>query len=268
MEMSFFKRLKSISGSMVIEVDKTGLRDNVALSGTVIVNSREEVDADEVRVDIVVSERYTEKHSRPVTEEKSYEVGGFKLPVTKKETRMEEYTEEKSRELHKETIRASGPVKIEVGESKFPFNTRIPALTPANPLSQVSLSLKGVMAVSKRPDMTYETFFPLQLESQRGVREAGVVLDELFTDVGEVAEDLRVANLGGGQTVRLHVKVESGGPFELLIQDPDDNIINTFGGISTEHEFEQAIRKSGGYGFAFQSTGRPGTVRLKVSLKP
>lgn len=266
--MSFLKRLKPISGSMVIEVDKTGLKDNVALSGTVVVNSKEEVNADEVKVDLVVSESYVEKFSRPVTEEKSLAVGGFKLPVKKKETRIEEFTEEKHRELHKETIRASGPVKIKVGENKFPFNTMIPSLTPANPLSQVSLSLKSVMSVPKRPDMSYETFLPFQLAAQRGVREAGVVFEELYTNVGEVAEDVRSVMLGRGQTVRLHVKVESGGPFELLILRPDGEILKTLGGISREHEFEQAISENGGYGFAFQSTGRTGAVRLKISLKP
>jgi hypothetical protein len=40
--------------------------------------------------------------------------------------------------------------------------------------------------------------------------DAKVILDELFTDVGEVAEDVRSAMLSRGQTVRLHVKVESG----------------------------------------------------------
>lgn len=95
-----------------------------------------------------------------------------------------------------------------------------------------------------------------------------LVLDELFTDIGEVAEDVRAVDLTRGQTIRLYVKVESGGPFELLVQDPDENIIKTFGGISRKHEFELAITKNGSYGFAFQSTGRPGAVRLKVSLKP
>jgi hypothetical protein len=98
--------------------------------------------------------------------------------------------------------------------------------------------------------------------------DAEAILDELFTDIGEVAEDVRSAMLRRGQTVRLHVKVESGGPFELLIQDPDDEIIKTFSGISREHEFELTIPKNGSYGFAFQSTGKLGTVRLKVSSKP
>jgi hypothetical protein len=98
--------------------------------------------------------------------------------------------------------------------------------------------------------------------------DAEVILDELFTDIGEVAEDVRSAMLRRGQTVRLHVKVESGGPFELLIQSPDDEIIKTFGDISREHEFEQKIPENGSYGFAFQSTGKPGAVRLKVSSKP
>jgi hypothetical protein len=265
--MSFLKRLKPVSGSMVIDVDKTTLKDNANLSGAVIVNSNEAVDADEVKVDVIISEKYTEKLTRPVTEEKSVEVGGFKLPVKKKETRMEEYTEEKHREMHKETIRVAGPVKIKLGENRFPFSTRIPSLPPANPLSQVSLSLKSVMKVPKRPDMSYETYLPFQLEAQSGVREAGVVLDELFSNVGDVAEDVRSAMLGSGQTIRLHVKVESGGPFELLIQRPDGEILKTLHNISKEHEFEQAIPESGSYGFAFQSTGRPGAVRLKIYSK-
>jgi hypothetical protein len=95
-----------------------------------------------------------------------------------------------------------------------------------------------------------------------------VVLDELFTDVGEVAEDVRAVDLVRGQTVSLHVKVESGGPFELLVLDPNDEIMKTFSGISREHEFELTVPKNGGYGFAFQSTGKPGMVRLKVSSKP
>jgi len=95
-----------------------------------------------------------------------------------------------------------------------------------------------------------------------------VVLDELFTDVGEVAEDVRSADLIRGQTVRLHVNVESGGPFELLVLNPDDEIIKTFGGIFREHEFELTAPKNGSYGFAFQSAGKLGAVRLKVSPKP
>ena len=35
------------------------------------------------------------------------------------------------------------------------------------------------------------------------------VLDELFTDIGEVAEDVRSVDLSRGQIIRLHVKVES-----------------------------------------------------------
>jgi len=93
-------------------------------------------------------------------------------------------------------------------------------------------------------------------------------LDELFSEVGEVAEDVRSVMLARGQTVRLHAKVESGGPFELLVLDPDGEILKTFSGISEEHEFELAISEDGSYGFSFQSVGKPGTVHLKVSSKP
>jgi hypothetical protein len=93
-------------------------------------------------------------------------------------------------------------------------------------------------------------------------------LDELFIEVGEVAEDVRSVMLARGQTVRLNAKVESGGPFELLVLDPDGEILKTFSGISKEHEFELAISENGSYGFSFQSVGKPGTVHLKVSSKP
>lgn len=261
--MSFFKRLKPIGGSMVLEIDKAGLRDNAALSGSVVVNSKEEFTADELMVDLAISETYVEKFKRPVTREKSLEVGGFKLPVKKKETRMEEFTQEKERELHKETVRIAGPVNIKVGENRFPFNTKIPKLTPTTPTSQVSLSLKSFMKIPKRPDMSHETLLPFQLEAQAAVRRPGVILDEKFENV---SEEMRTVVLSSDQNVHIHVKVESGGPFDLTIGGPDEEVVKSENHISREAEFDLTVPKDGAY--VFHLLGETGTVRLEVSSKP
>ena len=90
------------------------------------------------------------------------------------------------------------------------------------------------------------------------------ILDETFSNVGEVAEDVRYAEFALGQAVRLRARVENGGPFELFLVDSEGEILQTFSGIWTEQEFQATIPEEGEYGFSFQSTGQPGNVRLTV----
>src|SRR3990170_5612063 len=93
---------------------------------------------------------------------------------------------------------------------------------------------------------------------------APAILDEVFADVSDVAEDARWTSFADNQTVHILAKVESGGPFELLISDESGEVVEVLGGISSEHDFVRTMPEEGDYAFSFQNVGRPGTVRLRV----
>ena len=92
----------------------------------------------------------------------------------------------------------------------------------------------------------------------------GLLMDEVFPDRGEVAEDPRYGSFPPGREIRLHAKVESGGPYQMLVIGPDAEVLKVFAGIAFENTFDFTVPEDGELGFDFESTGRPGTVRLQV----
>lgn len=94
--------------------------------------------------------------------------------------------------------------------------------------------------------------------------EVATLMDELYADVDDIAEDSRYFDFPPGWVIHLRAKVESGGPYELLVFDEEANLLRTFGGIVTESTFDYAVPEEGALGFDFQSTGASGTVRLRV----
>jgi hypothetical protein len=172
--MGFFKRMKRINGAMRIELDEPEYHDGDTVTGTVLVNVRENFRADEITINYVMIEEYAKRVKKPKTVETQKEVGIFKIPkrinlmgidfeTTDKETVMEEVTVKGTEHLHGGVDTVSGPVDIEVGEHKFPFNIMLPSLFDrwTNPESEVNLKLNGKMSISKRPEMITQVTIPL-----------------------------------------------------------------------------------------------------------
>jgi len=91
-----------------------------------------------------------------------------------------------------------------------------------------------------------------------------MLIDEVLTDRSEIVQDPRYGEFSDGQVLHIHAKVESGGPYELWVVDPDAEVIKVFQGIAVENAFDFIAPGDGQLGFDFQSVGAPGTVRLQV----
>ena len=90
-----------------------------------------------------------------------------------------------------------------------------------------------------------------------------LIIDQLITDREEVVQDSRYGEFAEGQAIRLHVKIESGGPYVLwVIRDGEQ--IKVFKGIVVENTFDYHVTGDGELGFDSQSVGAPGCVRLQV----
>lgn len=91
-----------------------------------------------------------------------------------------------------------------------------------------------------------------------------MLIDEVLEDRTEIVQDPRYANLSAGQLIHIHVKVESGGPFEMWLVNSDAETVKVFKGIAVENTFDFTVSEDGELGFDFQSVGAPGAVRLQV----
>ena len=143
--MSFFKRLKKPKATVALTIPKSTLELGEDLKGAITVSSQEEFDATEVRAEL----RCVEKRRRE----------------------RWEYDEERDREvrhvywdkatLHSADPKASGELHLIPGLKKtFPIRVDIPAggRESFDGLdSNVTWTIKGVVAIKGRPDVTSKT---------------------------------------------------------------------------------------------------------------
>ncbi len=137
--MGFFDRLNPINGKLVIQLDKPSFLEGETISGRVKFDCDETVHADEIRLEIRVTESYTTY--RTVWN------NGRASQVSSRETKT----------LVSENSRISGALDLSKGsKEEFPFTISIPPTRPTEPNGVVERHLKGVVAVKGRPDKTHE----------------------------------------------------------------------------------------------------------------
>ncbi len=155
--MGFFKKLvgrfTKPKASVSLTIPKNTFELGKDLKGVIKVSSQEEFEATELRAEL----RCTEKKRRERTE---YDDNGRKVRRT--------YWEHAT--LHSDNPKASGPLHLSKGFKKtFPFSVNIPAGGRESFDSvdgEVTWSIKGVIAIDGRPDITSE---PKELQVVRPV---------------------------------------------------------------------------------------------------
>jgi hypothetical protein len=155
--VGFFKKLKERftkpKSSVSLTIPKSTFELGEDLKGAIVVSSQEEFDATEVRAELRCVEKV--KKEKLV---KKYEYN----PRTRRRERVEEMREYwETATLHSANPRASGALHLTLGLNKtFPFSVNIPAGGRESFDSvdaSVTWSIKGVVAIEGRPDVTSET---------------------------------------------------------------------------------------------------------------
>ena len=154
--MSFFKKLKERvtkpKATVSLKLNKNTFALGEKLEGTLTVTSEEEIDATEVRAELRCDEK--RKKGRYETETRT-------LPDGRRETRQvwREYWETAT--IFSENPQGSGPIHVSAGyKGEFPFTTNIPAGGQRSYTSMdasVTWSIKGVIGIKGRPDVTSST---------------------------------------------------------------------------------------------------------------
>ncbi|MFQ5758973.1 MAG: hypothetical protein ACE5IF_04795 [Candidatus Bathyarchaeia archaeon] len=147
--MGFFKKLKGRftkpEASVSLTIPKSTFELGEDLKGAIVVSSQEEFDATEVRTEL----RCVEKKKRE------------KREWDERRGRYERRTVWDQATLHSANPRASGTTHLTSGFNKtFPFSVNIPAGGRESFDSVdggITWSIKGVVAIDGRPDVTSET---------------------------------------------------------------------------------------------------------------
>ncbi len=147
--MGFFKKLKGRftkpEASVSLTIPKSTFELGEDLKGAIVVSSQEEFDATEVRAEL----RCTEKRKREKTEYDERQRRNVRRVYWDMAT------------LHSANPKTSGTLHLTSGFNKtFPFSVNIPAGGRESFDSVdggVTWSIKGVVAIDGRPDVTSET---------------------------------------------------------------------------------------------------------------
>jgi len=147
--MGFFRKLKERvtkpRATVVLGLNKSAFTLGEDLEGTLLVASEEEFDATEVRAEFRCVERKKK--------------GKYEWNERTQRNEWKEYWETAT--LHSADVKASGEFHLTSGYRKeFPFRANIPAGGRESYKSvdaSVTWSVKGVLAVEDRPDVTSET---------------------------------------------------------------------------------------------------------------
>jgi len=147
--MGFFRKLKERvtkpRATVALSLSKGAFALGEDLKGTLIVASEEEFDATEVRAEF----RCVERRKK----------GRYEWNEQAKRNEWKEYWETAT--LHSADMKASGAFRLALGyRREFPFSTNIPAGGRESYKSvdaSVTWSIKGVLAIKERPDITSET---------------------------------------------------------------------------------------------------------------
>jgi len=137
--LGFFDRLNPINAKVSVLLDKPTFLEGETITGRFVLDSDEAVHADEIRVEIRITETYQAPAIRRV---------GYGVTQT---------IETHSKQLHAENVRISGPLDISKGfKDEFPFSFQVPSVRPTMPNGVIDRKIKGVVAVKGRPDRVNE----------------------------------------------------------------------------------------------------------------
>ncbi len=137
--MGLFGKFKAPKATISVTLDKHDLSINEPMTGKMGVSSSEEFDADELRIEMWVTEDTTASDHITV------------------QGRRERVTARQSNILHNGKIPVAGRTQITEGyNEEFPFSISLPTTIPPSYRGQNASNtwrLKGVIAVKGRPDV-------------------------------------------------------------------------------------------------------------------
>jgi hypothetical protein len=175
--LGFFKMFRKPKTAVKLEIKKRTVSLGASMSGTIIVSSKEEFDATEVRAEL----RCIEKRRRE------------RWVYNERLRRNIRHVYWDSATLLSDDLKASGPLHIVPGFKKtFPIKVNIPAggrETLDGIDANVSWFIKGVVGVDDRPDPTSEI---IELQIIRAT--AGVIKEDVEMVPCEYCRSLMPAN--------------------------------------------------------------------------
>ena len=142
--MGIFKRFKAPKATISVALDKQVFSLNESMTGTLSVSSSEEFDADELRIELWVTEETTATGSVTIR--------------TGAEDGIQTVTVKQEANLHDGKITVAGRMKFTEGfNQQFPFSIPVPSGVPPTYRGRNASNtwrMKGVIAVKGRPDVT------------------------------------------------------------------------------------------------------------------
>lgn len=137
--MGLFGRLNPINAKVSVLLDKPSFLEGETITGRLVLDSDEAVHADEIRLEVRVTESYST------------------IKTVWRSGRPSQTTVRETTSLHSEDVRISGPLDITKGfKDEFPFSTNLPPVRPTMPNGVIDRRIKGVVAVKGRPDKAHE----------------------------------------------------------------------------------------------------------------
>lgn len=142
--MGFLDRFKAPKATISVSLDKQIFNLNEPMTGKLSVSSSEEFDADELRIELWVTEETTARGSVTI----HAGAGDEEQTVTVKQ----------EDNLHEEKITVAGRMRVTEGfNQQFPFSITVPSGVPPTYRGRNASNtwkMKGVIAVKGRPDVT------------------------------------------------------------------------------------------------------------------
>ena len=137
--LGFFDRLKAPNANIRVELDQQYISLREPLTGKIIISSGEDFEADEIRIEMWVTE-----WTRATEQRKS---GEQTITVSAQQTSN----------LHRGKISVNGYTQLQDGSTlEFPFNAYLPTSVPPTYRSQnvrTTWMMKAVIGVKGRPDV-------------------------------------------------------------------------------------------------------------------
>ncbi|MEW6592819.1 MAG: sporulation protein [Candidatus Hadarchaeota archaeon] len=157
--LGLFDRLNPINAKVSVQLDKSTFAEGEQITGNVFLDSDENVRADEIRLEV----RVTETYQAP-----AWRYSGGRAYQT-----METHV----KNLHSEDVRVSGPFDVAKGmKESFPFSFNAPPVRPTMPNGIINRRIKGVVAVKGRPDKTQDASFNVALAPYGAAAPSGQVV--------------------------------------------------------------------------------------------
>jgi len=142
--MGFLGRFKAPKATISVSLDKQIFNLNEPMTGKLIVSSSEEFDADELRIELWVTEETTAR--------------GSVIIRAGAEDEEQTVTVKQEDNLHEEKITVAGRMRVTEGfNQQFPFSITVPSGVPPTYRGRNASNtwkMKGVIAVKGRPDVT------------------------------------------------------------------------------------------------------------------